>query len=305
MVETSTQSHADLPGRAAWGQTLRVRPSLGVHWAGMAPAWAATAGALSSGFMWSASNILTLLTVTILVEALYETLGGALLWTRLSGPPSLVEDETTAWFTWLPYSAPGSPSGRLASAWARWRNRWRASYLTGPDGAFARMGVTGLLAGVLSAYLGLQAVFASVAIVLLALVRYFLGPRREAIERWIDAVTTTFIPWILAGSIFGEMSPAAIGTAVCYAVVRGALIDRGRLVTATWALLISDICQCLVAAILIVLKQPMLATILIIGLSAQSLLQLRPQTVQPVHRMARVQLLVVGGMLLAGWALGR
>ena len=69
------------------------------------------------------------------------------------------------------------------------------------------------------------------------------------------------------------------------------------------AWLVAGACQLVVGGILVALKQPVAVGILIVLVAAQALLVAAPRQVDIQRRLARVQPLVVLGLLLAGWAL--
>ena len=289
--------------KATWGQTLLFRPRLGGRWWSLSPMWAAFAGALSSSTVWTYADLLHVLTVVILAEAVYQAIIAAIGWKREIPAPAQEHGELREWFPWLPYSAPGTPSGRLARTWANLQSAWRANRWTGQDGVLAQMAVNLLVAGVLSAYLGWPAVWALIAAVALGIIHHLLGPAQARVGRWVLAVAAIFLPWILAGALLGVMSRASIVVALLFAVGRGALLDRGRLVGDLWAWILADGCQLIIVGILIVLKQPVAAGVMVVFVAAQVLLQAGPRSAPLSRRLARVQPLVVLSMLLAGWAL--
>lgn len=263
--------------------------------------WAAIAGALSVGITPTAGDLLRLLTLLLLVEASHEAIMAAIGWQRVS--PADPDEADGDWFPWLPYSAPGSPSGRLARAWRRMLGAWRANRWTGADGVFAQISVNLLLAGVLSAYLGWPALWATLAVVALGAIHHLLGPAQKVAGRWVLAVAAVFVPWALAGALFGAMSYAALAVGGLFTLARGALIGGGQLKGDPGSLILADACQLAVAGILLVLKQPVAAGVIGILLTAQLLLQLAARQTPLERRLARAQPLVVLALLLAGWVL--
>jgi len=293
----------DKSPKTAWGHTLQIRPRLGERWLSLSPLWAVLAGALSASATWVYSDLLRVLTVVILVEASYEAITAAVGWQRGVQEAADEAGGWRDWLPWLPYSSSGSPSGWLARLWGRLLGAWRANRWTGKDGVLAQMGVNLLIAGVLSAYLGWPAVWAMIAIVALGMIHHLLGPAQATVGRWALAIGAIFVPWILAGALFGVLSEMAIVVGLLYTIARGALIDRGRLVDDRASLIVAGASQLIVAGILVAVKQPLAAGVLIVLLAAQVLLQVGPRRVDVARRLARVQPLVVLGMLLAGWAL--
>jgi hypothetical protein len=132
-----------------------------------------------------------------------------------------------------------------------------------------------------------------------------LGQKLGFAGRWVQAVGGAFVPWILAAALFGEAPIASIVSAGLVTMVRGALVDRGRLSTSRSALVWADLCQLVAVGVLIAVKQPLPAAALGIVLAAQVLLQIGPREVAAERRLARVQVLATVGAVLVGWTLGR
>ena len=107
------------------------------------------------------------------------------------------------------------------------------------------------------------------------------------------------------GAGVGSIFRAPLAGALLYTVTRGALIDRGRLSKAPWALALAGLCQLVVLVALIALKRPIAAALFAVGLGAQLFIYALSRREADEAGAARLQLLVVAGMLLAAASLGQ
>jgi len=250
---------------------------------GLAPAWAALAGALSVATPWDGASLLRLAAVMLLVESLANL--------------AKVRNLRKVGRVWLPYGLPDAPAGRLARVWQRTAAIWRASRWMWLAGRLASF----VLAGLLLVWLGWPALWTGVA--LLALGRLRVGPiaARAGIGRWAAAVSAVLVPWLLAATLFGGIGPASLVCAALYTLAYAVLARDGR-PAAAWPPLLAGVSQLAVLALLIVLQRPIAGAAFALGLAAQLSIQARAGA---AAGLARLEPLAAAGMLLAGWTLGR
>jgi hypothetical protein len=264
----------DKSGSIWSGRLISLRLEMGSSSAWPSSAWAALCGAFASGQMGlKAQSLLLLLLVLFLVD---PVLGG--IWRLVVG---------TDWFVpfaggrlsggeipskSLPYTSPGSPSYRasrwLAGALAWWREDFRP--YVGPE--FLSLILTLAVAVTLASLLGRWiALFILVALVLMA-VLLFSSHWHGAISFSLRAVLDLGLPWLIGHLAFGSLNWESVAFALAYTVAYYAcfvLLD-GRWRAATRLLNGS---QVVAIALLVVVKEPILAGIAGLLLLPQLLLQ--------------------------------
>jgi hypothetical protein len=237
-------------------------------------AWAALCGVVASGQMGlEAQSLLLLLLVLFLVG---PVLGG--IWRSVVG---------TDWFApfagdhlsrgevplkSLPYTSPGSPGYRasrwLAAALAWWRRDFRPHV----GAEFLSLALTLVTAIVLGSVLGrLVTLLTLVALALMAVVLFF-SRWRGALSFSLRAILELGFPWLIGHLAFGSLNWQSAAFALAYTVAYYAffiLLDGRR--RAARRLLNGS--QIVAVALLIVLKEPILAGIAGLLLLPQLLLQ--------------------------------
>jgi hypothetical protein len=247
---------------------------MGSSSAWLGSAWAALCGAVASGQMGLKTQPLFLLVlVFVLVD---PVLGG--VWRLVLG---------TDWFApfaggylsrgeiplkLLPYTSPGSPGYRasrwLAEALAWWRRDFRPHVGT----EFLSLILTLAMAVTLASFLGrLVTLLTLVALVLMAVV-LFSSRQRGAISFSLRAVLELGLPWLMGHLAFGSLNWESVAFALAYTVVyyaRFVLLDGRR----RTAMRLLNGSQIVAVALLIIVKEPILAGIAGLLLLPQLLLQ--------------------------------
>lgn len=256
------------------GPLIRLRMEMGSSSAWLSSAWAALCGAVASGQMGlKAQSLLLLSLVLFLVDPILGGVRGLILGTDwfapfAAGPLSKGGIPAKS----LPYTSPGSPSygasRRLAGVLAWWRRDF------GPrvGAEFLSLILTLVLAILLASLLGrLVTLLTLVALVLMAVVLLF-SRWRGATSFSLKAILELGLPWLMGHLAFGSLNWESVAFALVYTVVyyaRFVLLD-GRRRMATCLLNGSQIVG---LALLIMLKEPILAGITGLLLIPQLLLQ--------------------------------
>ena len=269
-------------------------------------AWAALCGAVASGQMGlKAQPLLLLFLVLFLVDPILGGIWRLVLGTDWFAPLSgshLSRGEIP--LKSLPYTSPGSPGYRasrwLAGVLARWRRDFRPHLGT----EFLSLILTLVMAVTLASLLGRQvALLTLVAFVLMAVV-LFSSRQSGAISLSLRAILEWGLPWLMGHLAFGSLDWESVAFALVYTVTyyaRFILLD-GRRRTATRLLNSSQI---VAVALLIIVKEPVLAGIAGLLLLPQLLLQpflWRGEAEQ--WYLQRSQLWLMASMLIAALAIG-
>lgn len=295
----------DKPGNIWPGRLIGLRMEMSSSSIRLGSAWAALCGAVASGQMGlKAQSLLLLLLVLFLVD---PVLGG--IW-------RLVVD--TDWFApfarghlsrgeipskSLPYTSPGSP-GYRASRWLAgvlaW---WRTDFRPHVGAEFLSLILTLAVAMVLASLLRpLVALLTLVALVLMAVVLFFR--RREAISFSLRAILELGLPWLIGHLAFGSLNWKSVAFALAYTVAYYAcfvLLDGRR----RSAMRLLNGSQIVAVALLIILKEPILAGIAGLLLLPQLLLQpFLWRGEAEWWYLQRSQPWLMAGMLTAGLAIG-
>jgi hypothetical protein len=233
-------------------------------------AWAALCGVVASGQMrLNAQSLLLLLLVFFLVDPI---LGG--IWRLVVSPywfaPStgdhLSREEIPS--KSLPYTSAGSP-GYRASRWlarvlARWRKDFRPKLLS--------LILTLAMAIILASLMGRLVTLLTLAALVLMAVVLFSYHQRGAISFSLRAILELGLPWLIGHLAFGSLNWESVVFALAYTVAYYArfVLLNGRQRTATRLLNGSQIAA---VALLIIVKEPILAGIAGLLLLPQLLLQ--------------------------------
>jgi hypothetical protein len=252
--------------------SLRVEKSASIAWA--VSAWAALCGAIVSRQMeLKAQSLLLLLLVLFLVD---PVLGG--IWRLVVGTDWLAPfasrhlSREEVPLRSLPYTSPGSPGYRafrwLAGILAWWREDFRPHVGT----EFLGLSLTLAVAITLASLLGrLVALLTLVALVLMAVI-LFSSRQRGPVSFPLRAVLELGLPWLMGHLAFGALHWESVAFALVYTIAYYAcfVLVYGRRRTATRLLNGSQI---VAVALLIIVKEPILAGIASLLLLPQLLLQ--------------------------------
>ncbi len=264
----------DKPGNIWPGRLISLRMEMGSSSAWLGSAWAALCGAVASGQMGlEAQSLLLLLLVLFLVDPVLGGVSGLVFGTDWFAPFAaghLSRGEIPS--KSLPYTSPGSPGYRasrwLAGVLAWWRKDFRPHVGT----EFLSLILTLAVAIMLASLLGrLVTLLTLVTLVLMAVV-LFSSRRRGAISFSLRAILELGLPWLIGHLAFGSLNWESVAFALAYTVAyyaRFVLLD-GRRRAATRLLNSSQVAA---VALLIVVKEPILAGIAGLLLPPQLLLQ--------------------------------
>jgi chlorophyll synthase len=276
---------------------LEVRITRPLTWLG--PAWAALCGALASGWLTlSGQNLLFLLIVLFLADALWGTLWH-LIAERDWCVSSIAQHSQAqqASLTALPYTAPGSPSHRIFSRLGRMRAWWRQSP------GFVGLVVASSLTLILAIILGQRVIIlttAALAIMVLALLR---ARRHSAPPLSLRAILEMGFAWLAGHTAFGPLTPWSFLLAIFYTVVYHGCLKLATSSGKRWLILI-EVSQAAVVALLIFLKQPVMAGVAGLLLLPQMLLQpFLGQGGVELWYLRRTRPFLMAGMLLAALAI--
>ena len=279
---------------------LEVRVTRPLIWLG--PAWSALCGAVASGWLTlSGQNLLVLLIALFLADALWGTLWHLIAekdWFASSGAHSQTQELTA-----LPYTAPGSPSHRVSSRLGRSLAWWQAVFWPQLGSALISLVVVLPLTLILAIILGQRVILltsAALAIMVLALLR---ARRRSSPPLYLQAILEVGLAWLAGHTAFGSPTSwsfllAALYTVGYYSCLKLATSD-GR----HWPTLLK-VSQAAVIALLIFLRQPVMAGV--VGLLLLPQMLLRPfldEGGAELWYLPRIGPFLMAGMLLAALAI--
>jgi len=251
---------------------LEVRITRPLTWLG--PAWAALCGAVASGWLTlSGQNLLFLLIVLFLADALWGTLWHLIAerdWFVSSVNQHSQAQEAT--LTGLPYTAPGSPSSSIFNWLGRMLAWWRTVFWPRQGSALLGLVVALPLTLVLAIILGQRVIIltvAALAIMALALLR---ARRHSAPPPSLRAILEMGFAWLAGHTAFGPLTWWSFLLAAFYTVVYHSCLNLTKKSGRHWLTLLK-VSQAAVIALLIFLRQPIVAGVVGLLLLPQMLLQ--------------------------------
>lgn len=281
---------------------LEVRITRPLTWLG--PAWAALCGAVASGWLTlSGQNLLVLLIALFLADALWGTLWHLIAerdWfvSSANWPSQAQEASLTA----LPYTAPGSPSHRIFGRLGRMRTWWRAVFWPRLGSALHGPVVALPLTLILAIILGQRVIIltsAALAIMVLALIR---ARRHSAPPLSLRAILEMGLAWLAGHTAFGPLTSWSFLLAAFYTVAYHSWLKLARNSEKRW-LTPLKVSQGAVIALLIYLRQPVVAGVVSLLLLPQMLLQpFLDQGEVELWYLRRTRPFLMAGMLLAALA---
>ena len=281
---------------------LEVRINRPLTWLG--PAWAALCGAVASGWLTlSGQNLLVLLIALFLADALWGTLWHLLAerdWFVSSNWRSQAQEAS---LTALPYTAPGSPSHRIFSRLGQKLAWWRAVFWPRQGSALLGLAVALPLTLVLAVIVGRRVIIlttAALAIMVLALLR----TRRHSVPPLsLRAILEMGLAWLAGHTAFAPLTLRSFLLATLYTV---AYHNCLKLATNSGkrSLTLLKASQAAVIALLVFLKQPVVAGVVGLLLLPQMLLQpFLDQGEVELWYLRRTRPFLMAGMLLAALAI--
>jgi len=282
---------------------LEVRVTRPLTWLG--PAWAALCGAVASGWLtFSGQNLLVLLIALFMADALWGTLWhliaeGDWFVSSASWPVQVQEASLAA----LPYTAPGSPSHRIFGRLGRMETWWRVVFWPGLGTALLGLVVALPLTLALAIILGQRVIIltsAALAIMVLALLR---ARRHSAPPLSLRAILEMGFAWLAGHTAFGPLTSWSFLLATLYVVAYHSCLELARNSERRWLTLLK-VSQAAVVALLIYLRQPVVAGVIGLLLLPQMLLQpFLGQGQVELWYLRRTRPFLMAGMLLAALAI--
>jgi chlorophyll synthase len=280
---------------------LEVRIARPLTWLG--PAWAALCGAVASGWLTlSGHNLLVLIIALFLADALWGTLWHLIAerdWFVSSNWPSQAQEAS---LTALPYTAPGSPSHRVFSRLGRGLAWWRTVFWPQLGSALLGLVVALPLTLILAIILGQRVIIltsAALAIMVLALLR---APRHGAPPLSLRAILEMGFAWLAGHTAFGPLTLRSFLLATLYTAAYHSCLSFAKN-SQRDSLILLRVSQAAVIALLIFLRQPVVAGVVGLLLLPQMLLQpFLGQGEVKLWYLRRTGPFLMAGMLLAALA---
>jgi len=281
---------------------LEVRGTRPLTWLG--PAWAALCGAVASGRLTlSGQHLLVLLLTLFLADALWGTLWHLIAegdWLVSSDHPSQSQQAS---LTALPYTVPGSPSQRVFSWLGRKLAWWRAEFWPRQSPALPGLAIALPLTLILAVILGRRVIIltaAALATMLLALLR---ACRHSTPPLSLRVILEMGLAWLVGHTAFGPLTLWSFVLAILYTVAYHSCLKLAKN-GGKRSLIPLKLSQAAVIALLVFLRQPVMAGVVGLLLLPQMLLQ-------PFLGQGRVELwylrrtgpFLMAGMLLAALAI--
>jgi len=281
---------------------LEVQVTRPVTWLG--PAWAALCGAMASGWLTlSGENLLFLIIALFLADAIWGSLwhliaeGG---WFVSSADwPSQVQEVSSAA---LPYTAPGSPGHRIFGRLGRMRAWWRAAFWLRLGQALLGLVVALPLALILAIILGQRVIILTVAVLAVTVLALVRARRHGSPPLSLRAILEIGLAWLAGHTAFGPLTLWSFLLATLYVVAYHSCLRLARSSEKRWPTLLKA-SQAAVIALLIYLRQPVMAGVVCLLLLPQMLLQpFLDQGKVGIWYLRRTVPFLMVGMLLAALA---
>ncbi len=247
--------------------SLDVRPTRPLTFLG--PAWAVLCGSLSSGGLSLRGQALLWFILSLLLCDMFLGAWRA-LWLQTDWRDALQRTRTSA-LTW--YGLVEGSSGwrtRLRNAWARWCYFRQVVWPT-IDSEIIGMVIVGALGLCIGVVLGTVPLALTGATMLFAIVEGHIGTARGA---GLRAIGEVLFPWMIAQSAFGYFSLPSLAFAILFTLIYRALLGLATTRKDHW-IVWSNLAQVAVVGLLIVSRQPAAVGIVLLGLLAQVLWQVR------------------------------
>ena len=238
----------------------------------------------SPNVLYPLNTLVALLLTVFIAEALWSTWRALLIdgcWARHSTPGALLARGDP-----MPrplYTAPWSPIGRFLGRWSQTR-RWRGEALPVETGsALFTLPILPPLTLLLSAVVGRHLVILSLAALSLSLIEWLVARRGQSHDA-LRAALQIGLSWLAGHTVFGQLTWSSFTLACCYAIAyQGALClgkgtpspDRDRRL---WSLALLYGGQIAALVLLVLLEQPLAATVVGLLLAPQLLLLSRLET---------------------------
>jgi hypothetical protein len=243
-------------------------------------------------------NLLFLLVALFLADALWGTLWHLITetgWFVSSPWPSQAQEAS---LTVLPYTAPGSPSHRLGRRLA-W---WRTVFWPRLGSVLLGLAVVLPLTLILAIILGQRVIILTVAALAIMVLAFLRARRHSAPPLSLRAILEMGFAWLVGHTAFAPLTLWSFLLATCYTVAYHNCLTLAQ-GSGKHSLTLLRVSQAAVIALLIFLRQPVIAGV-------AGLLLLPPMLLQPFLGRGGVELwylqrtrpFLMAGMLLAALA---
>ncbi|MGB3903837.1 MAG: hypothetical protein WBB22_02855 [Anaerolineae bacterium] len=291
--------------------TLEVRSTGTRIWLG--PAWGVLCGAVaSSGLEIGWHTVVALLAALLLADSLLGTvwqLAASNRWALTAGKSGNPGQQgaTPA----LPYTLPGSAGYRFSAFLGERIARWRSSIWPRLGSSVLGLGFSSFFALLVAALLGAGPLLFTGVALLVAGWRLALPPAREGVRLGLASCFLAGLPWLMGYATFRDLSlvgkePSLVAQALVWAGIYAAafhayqLLSRETLSTGAGLL---NLAHLAVAAMLVIVKQPILAGIVALVWLPQVLLQpLLLSTRDGLWYLGRVQAFTMAAMMVTALA---
>ncbi len=277
--------------------SLDVRPTRPLTFLG--PAWAVLCGALTSGALALRGQTVLWFILSLLLCDMFLGAWRA-LWLQSDWRDALRRTRTSA-LTW--YGLEENSTGwrtRLRNAWARWCYFRQVVWPT-IDSEIVGMVIVGALGLCIGVVLGTIPLALTLATMVFAIVEGQIGTGRGA---GLRAVSEVVFPWMIAQSAFGYFSWLSLVFALLFTLIYRALLGLATTRREHWVAW-SNLAQVAVVLLLMANHSPAAVGIVLLGLLAQLLWQVRYHADRDGQGYARhVQSYVLVAMVLTGLSLG-
>jgi hypothetical protein len=254
--------------------------------------WAGIAGALSVGAALTSIDWRTLALALLLVDVLWGS-----VWRLAGGRGHLLPlaPNTERRQVWLPYLQPGSPAARVFSG--DHQDIWPLAFRTGAPAV--------LLAFLVAAVLGMEAILLTAAVVAIAIVGWTARHTMHGLPIMLAGLVSIGLPWLL---VMRQMAPAGddiewaapVGLLICWVLHHWGemrILAESRDAVAMLLLAVGEIGVCI---LLIVMQAPLwLAGVVLFFLPAWLMV------VQGSSIGRRMQPLWLFALLLSAMAIGQ
>ncbi len=268
----------------------------------LGPAWAALCGAVASGRLaLSGQSLLFLLMVLFLADPLWGTLWHLIAerdWFAYSADLQVEKEDLAA----LPYTTPGSLSYRAFS----WLNRkwawWRVVFWPQLGHALLTLALALFLTLILSVILGQRVILITIAALAVTVLALLRAHRHGASSSSLQAILEMGFAWLAGHVAFAPLTLWSFVLAGFYTIAYHSCLKLAQNSAGRWLLLLKA-SQATVIAILVFLREPVIAGVVALMLLPQMLLQpFLNQGAVELWYLRRTYPFLMAGTLLAALA---
>ena len=291
--------------------TLEVRSTGTRTWLG--PAWAVLCGAVaSSGLEISWHTVVALLVALLLADSLLGTvwqLAASNRWALVAGEGGNPGQQGASLA--LPYTLPGSAGYQVSAFLGERIARWRSSIWPRLGSSVLGLAFSSFFALLVAALLGAGPLLLTGVALLVAGWRLALSRAREGVHLGLASCFLAGLPWLMGYATFRDLSlvgkePSLVAQALVWAGIYAAAFHAYQLLTRetlSRGAGLLNLAHLAAAAMLVIVKQPILAGIVALVWLPQVLLQpLLLSTRDGLWYLGRVQAFTMAAMMVTALA---